>query len=163
MNETSESKIANTILERHQIVMIGDMEYEVAQPSTATLIEVSELVSQLPSIKLDSENILQETLMIAKECRLLGKIAATLILGAVRLTNSQPSNLSRLKSLIQRQPKRRDVECEELGKVILSNMNPKELNSLIVKILSSMEISTFFSLTTTLLDVNLLRRTRAVV
>jgi len=163
MGNTSESKIANTILERHQIVMIGDMEYEVAQPSTATLIEVSELVSQLPSIKLDSENILQETLMIAKECRLLGKIAATLILGAVRLTNSQPSKLSRLKSLIQRQPKRRDVECEELGKVILSNMNPKELNSLIVKILSSMEISTFFSLTTTLLDVNLLRRTRAVV
>jgi hypothetical protein len=163
MNETSESKIANTILERHQIVMIGDMEYEVAQPSTATLIEVSELVSQLPSIKLDSENILQETLMIAKECRLLGKIAATLILGAVRLTNSQPSNLSRLKSLIQRKPKSHDVQCEELGAIILSTTDPKELNTKIIQLLSSMGISDFFGLTTSLLEVNLLRRTRAVV
>jgi hypothetical protein len=163
MKETIESKTAKTVLERKQILTIGGIEYEVSQPSTATLIEVSEIVSQLPTIELNPDKVLIETLMIAKECRLLGKIAATLILGAVRLTNSQPSNLSRLKSLIQRQPKRRDVECEELGKVILSNMNPKELNSLIVKILSSMEISTFFSLTTTLLDVNLLRRTRAVV
>ena len=163
MKETIESKTAKTVLERKQILTIGGIEYEVSQPSTATLIEVSEIVSQLPTIELNPDKVLIETLMIAKECRLLGKIAATLILGAVRLTNSQPSNLSRLKSLIQRQPKSHDVQCEELGAIILSTTDPKELNTKIIQLLSSMGISDFFGLTTSLLEVNLLRRTRAVV
>jgi hypothetical protein len=163
MKETIESKTAKTVLERKQILTIGGIEYEVSQPSTATLIEVSEIVSQLPTIELNPDKVLIETLMIAKECRLLGKIAATLILGAVRLTNSQPSNLSRLKSLIQRKPKSHDVQCEELGAIILSTTDPKELNTKIIQLLSSMGISDFFGLTTSLLEVNLLRRTRAVV
>ncbi|MCC8155482.1 MAG: hypothetical protein LIP01_15645 [Tannerellaceae bacterium] len=51
MAKTIESKVADTILERKMKLEIGGKYYEVAPPTTATLILVSELVAQLPPYK----------------------------------------------------------------------------------------------------------------
>jgi len=91
MGKTIESKTAEAILERKKQITIGDQTYEVAQPTMATLILVSELVSQLPQTRMDPENILTETLRVAKDCRILGDIIAVLILGEENIhTQTKP-------------------------------------------------------------------------
>lgn len=82
MNKTIEQTVAETILEQPFEVKVGEKSYQVASASTATLILVSEAISQLPHIALDTEKVVEETLSVAKDCRILGDIAAILILGA---------------------------------------------------------------------------------
>ena len=86
MNKTIEQTVAETILEQPFEVKVGEKSYQVAPASTATLILVSEAISQLPHIALDTEKVVEETLSIAKDCRILGDIAAILILGAKSIT-----------------------------------------------------------------------------
>ena len=75
-NKTIEQKTAGAILEKPVEIVIGGKTYQAAPPSTATLILVSEAVSQLPKIALDAEKIVEETLSVAKDCRILGEIVA---------------------------------------------------------------------------------------
>ena len=51
MNKTIEQTVAETILEQPFEVKVGEKSYQVASASTATLILVSEAISQLPQIK----------------------------------------------------------------------------------------------------------------
>lgn len=156
MGKTIESKVSETILQKPEIVKIGDETFEVAPPSTATMILLSEAISKLPQIKLDEDRILTEVLAIAKDCDALGEIGAILILGAKRInekvTKKQFFGL-----------KRKEVsEFERLKEKILSELEPKALNEMIAKILKGMQIGDFFGLTTSLLEVNLLRQKREV-
>lgn len=89
MNKTIEQTVAETILEQPFEVKVGEKSYQVASASTATLILVSEAISQLPHIALDTEKVVEETLSVAKDCRILGDIAAILILGAKNLGNGK--------------------------------------------------------------------------
>ena len=163
MEKTVESKVAETILEQHQKIQIGSQVFNVSPPTTATLIQVSNLISKLPAIRLNQDNLVYESLMIAKNCEILGVIASTLVLGVPKYTNIPPSIKSRLKRLILRKSVCDANRYEDLGKTILTTMSPSELNQLIVKLLQSMEIADFFGLTTSLLEVNLLRTSREVV
>ncbi|MEG2281741.1 MAG: hypothetical protein RSB93_00770, partial [Rikenellaceae bacterium] len=81
MKKKIENKVADTILQEPQEVEVGGVKYSVAPPTTATLIRVSELVSEMPHIKMTSKNILYEVLNVAKDCRVIGDIIAVLILG----------------------------------------------------------------------------------
>lgn len=152
MGKTIESKVSETILQKPEIVKIGDETFEVAPPSTATMILLSEAISKLPQIKLDEDRILTEVLAIAKDCDALGEIGAILILGAKRINEKRFCRIWR-KSV---------SEKERLEKKILQELQPKELNELIAKILKGMQIGDFFGLTTSLLEVNLLRQKREV-
>jgi hypothetical protein len=157
MNKTIQSEVADTVLERNQTVQIGKKTFEIAPPTIATLILVSELVATMPAIKLDSESIMTESLMIAKDCRPLGEIVAVLILGA--------KNVEQKRSIWHRfgiGSKPKDVVAE-LAKYILLNISAKQLNEIIVQLLSGMEISFFFSISTSLIEINLIRATREVV
>ena len=89
MNKTIEQTVAETILEQPFEVKVGEKSYQVASASTATLILVSEAISQLPHIALDTEKVVEETLSVAKDCRILGDIAAILILGAKNITEKK--------------------------------------------------------------------------
>ena len=91
MNKTIEQTVAETILEQPFEVKVGEKSYQVASASTATLILVSEAISQLPHIALDTEKVVEETLSVAKDCRILGDIAAILILGAKNITEEKSS------------------------------------------------------------------------
>lgn len=157
-----EGKVAETILQDSEKIKIGKKIYEVRPASVATLIQVSKLIAKLPDVKLDIENnadILVGSLMIANKCEILGEIAATLVLGA-----RKPSHTPQwVKNLLQLLKIGFKSKHEKLGEKILFELGSKDLNSMVVRQLSKLEIGDFFGLTTSLLDVNILRRTKGVV
>ncbi|MEG1289748.1 MAG: hypothetical protein RSE25_05910 [Bacteroidales bacterium] len=171
MSENIESRVAKTVLQQSEEITIAGEVMEVAPPSSATLILVSEEAAKLPNVKLDSENIAGEVLYVAKDCRALGDIVAILILGA--------KNLVERKKVIKTTAKRRlfgllkethEEEIEitinhkaELSKKLLEDITPRELHNLTVRLLKALQIADFFGLTTSLIEVNLIRQTREVV
>ena len=162
MNKTTEQRVAETILEKGQTIQIGTKTYTVAPPTTATLIAVSELVAQMPAIKTDPNNIAAETLRIAKDCRILGDIIAVLILGERNLQQTRKTEKKRFFGLlIETKEETYDAKAE-LAKTILQETSPKQLNSALVALLQGMEIADFFGLSTSLIEINLLKETRGV-
>lgn len=162
MGKKIEKKIADTILQEPQEVEVGGVKYTVAPPTTATLIRISELVSEMPHVKPTSKNILYEVLSVAKDCRVIGDIIAVLILGEKNRTEKR--EVAKYNFLGMSFCKR-DVVVNrqaELAEELLNNMSPKQLNTLAIQLLMSMEISDFFGLSTSLIEVNLIRPTREV-
>lgn len=174
--ETIEKKVADTILQRScDSIEIDGNVYPIAPPTPATLILISELIAEMPDVRLDAENILFEVLNKAKDCKVLGKIAATLILGAKRVNEHRTVIVD---SLFSRRvfswkrfrfetdySKKKKVEVDELdhlSKLILEGCTPKTLRELVAKRISALEISDFFGLTTSLSEANLLKRTKEV-
>lgn len=144
-----ESKAAGTILERPETVKVGGRTYSVAPPSLATLVMLSEAISDIPSEAPEKDEILRGSLAMAAECKPLGHAAAILVMGAraVRKDASFPSLGRRLRRL-ERQ--------------IMESMTPAEVRAMVVSILQGMEVGDFFALTTFLGGINLLRPTRGV-
>ena len=155
---TIESKAADTFLQRNRLEVIDGKEYQVAQSSIETLILTSEAISQLPEINMDN-TILNESLRIAKDCRILGEIAAILILGADGLEEKKVITKKRFFGLIKDEYEIILDRKSELAKVILK-MRPSEVNLLMGKLLKRQEISDFFGFTTSLYEINLLRPTK---
>lgn len=156
--ETIEEHAGKTILQTPKTVIIGGEEYKVAPPTMATLIMVSEIISTLPQVKLDAKDIVNESLFVARYCRPLGDVLAVLILGAKGLTSEETE--SRSFFFVR---KTRTVLVDRKAKLaqrIMEECSPHELYSLVVDILSEMQISDFFGLTASLIEVNLLRKTR---
>ena len=147
-----ENKAASSILEKEIKVDVLGKEYSVKPVSVATLIEVSRLISDLPYIDSKVDNILAETLRTARDCKVLGEIAATLILGVRR----KRSFLKFFFESIE------EVQFKNLSETIL-HMTPKQLNKLLTILITTMEIGDFFGLTTSLSEVNLLKPTKEVV
>lgn len=155
-----EEKAADTILQKDEVIEIGRKKYHVGPVSVGTLIQVSRLVSRMPTIELNTEtanDIVTGTLMIAKDCEVLGEIAATLVLGA-----SKPNHHSIIEKVARRLKLSHEDKIKRLSNTILQQMSAKELNALVVALFSKMEISDFFGLTTSLLEVNVLRKTKEV-
>jgi hypothetical protein len=150
--DTLEQKTANAILQQPVEVQIGQKIYQVAPPSTATLILASAAVSTLPKVSLDSENIASESLRIAKDCEVLGEIIAILILGAKGLTETRRSFGGLKTTSIDRKV--------TLSKEILTELTPKQLSDMLGKLLAGMELAFFFATTNSLIEINLLRKTR---
>ena len=166
--KTLEEKVADTILEKAEELSIGSKTYQVAPPSTATLILVSEAVSRLPRVVSDPENVVEESLSIAKDCRALGDIAAIMILGARHLTERVKVQQTREKRYLWGLFKRKVVEeveevrdrKAELAQELLENLTPAELYDLTVTVLQRMNLTDFFGLTTFLIEINLMRQTK---
>lgn len=160
--EHIEQQVAETILQKTIEVHVGDMVYEAAPASTATLILVSGLVSQFPIVQLSEDNVMIETLSIAQDCRVLGDILAVLILGAKGLKETREVIEPKLFGLWSKKKTVVIDKQAELADILLKELSPRNLNSLLVELLTSMEIADFFGLITSLLEVNLLRQTREV-
>lgn len=174
-----ETKVARTILQEPEKITVGDTVYQVAPPSTATLILVSEAAARMPQEKLDPERIVDEVLSIAKDCRPIGEFAAILILGAKGLTETRKAVKTVEKTVCEpilfgllKRPRviTETVEEEvmidrkaELSKALLEDLSPRELHNLTAQLLQRMQIADFFGLTTFLIETNLLRQTREVV
>lgn len=161
-NKKIEEKVAETILQESQIIQIGKKTYDLRPASVATLIQVSKLISKLPDVKLEMENnadVLVGTLMIANKCEVIGLIAATLILGVNKPVTAPPTLERFLRWLTIGFKDRHEI----LGEKILYELGPKGLNSLVMEQLSRLEISFFFGTITSLLEVNILRKTKGVV
>lgn len=156
-NKNIESQTASTILQKPEEVIVGNTTYKVAPPSTATLILVSEAVAKMPKINLKSENIVDESLYVAKDCRIEGEIIAIMVLGAKGLTETirvRKWGLIPRKITINKK--------ESLAKQLLEDVSPRELMNITSRLLQGMQIADFFGLTTFLIEINLLRQTKVV-
>lgn len=143
----TEKKVSKTILQQKKQIKIGGKQYTVAAPTVATLIRVSELISELPQIAaFDKTDIISESLSVAKDCKVIGEIMATFMIG-----------YGKKISLIDK------IHCKLLARYILSKIEIKDLNKMFISVLSGMQIGDFFSLTTSLIETNMLRRTKEVV
>lgn len=161
-----EKKVAETILQQPAEIHIGKKTFYAAPPSVATLILVSEAVSRLP--ELSNDNIMGETLTKAKDCRPLGEIVATYILGAKAVNDTVEVKrkmqrrylfgLIKRTTTVKQTVSRKDALADE----VLETLTPKELNLLTAQILQQMQIGDFFGLTTFLTGVNLTRPTKVV-
>ncbi len=149
---TIEEKVSDAILQATLNVKVGETVYEVAPPTIATLIQVSKKITQLPAIKLDENNILLETLFIAKDTEVLGEILAVIILGAKPFREKKFSFIKRENRHVRKQ--------RVLAEKILYEMTPQEVNMTLINLLSGMNIDFFFGTITSLLEVNLLRKTK---
>lgn len=155
--ENLEKKVVDCILQRQETITIGDKEYQLAPPTPATLILISELVATMPIIDKNNSDILSEVLSKAKDLSVLGKIAATLILGAKRIKE-------RNHIILKTSPFRRKkvLEYDYISELILNEITNASLMKLITSRLNNMQIGDFFVLTTSLSEANLLKRTKEV-
>ena len=82
--KTLEREVADTILQRKRRITIGGRVYSVAPPTAATLIQVSAEVSELPGgMRIDGDgDYFSATILGAKDCAALGRILATMMIGA---------------------------------------------------------------------------------
>ena len=152
-----EGLVSDTILQKPYSIQIGQETYEVAPPSIATLI----LASQLPKVELDKSLVTFESLRIAKDCKVLGDIVATLILGAENITTEATVVQKSLFGLVRTRKKVTIDNRAVLSDKILKQISPSKVNALTLKIINRMEIGDFFGLTASLIEINLLKPTKA--
>lgn len=155
-----EQKVSETVLQKKHNVVIGGATYEVAPPSIATLILVSELVTRMPDYEPDREYILRDALVVAKDCKVLGEIVAVLVLGADGLIQERKETKTYLFGAIK---KEKTVSFDAkacISNTVLHQMSPKKVNEMVIDLLETMEIADFFQLTASLREVNLIRRTK---
>lgn len=167
-NETIESRVAAAILEKSLgTIEIEGETYEIAPPSTATLILISEYVAKLPIVKkVEKKDIINSVLYNARFFRPLGDIAAVLILGAKGLIEKRKKKIVKryLFGLIKRETEIEEVINREqiLAKQILENIRPSVLYTIVIQRLNDMEVGSFFAISTSLGEANLLKPTKEV-
>lgn len=151
-------KLVSEIIQEDFIeVKVLDKTYRVAQPTTATLIECSKYISQIPKIDIDeNRNITLEALRVAKDCSFIGDVVAILILGkkGLKTTVTKSKYFGLKKYQVEKDNQK------ELSKILLEELTPKELNDLGNIILSKMDIGFFLGFTISLQEVNLTKPTK---
>lgn len=166
---TVESRVAATILERSTgTIEIDGTTYEIAPPSMATLILVSEIISTFPIVeKVDDKDRIYSALHYAKDFKQLGDMAAVLILGAKNLTERRERIIEKRRFFGLFKRRKKIVETvdrrAELASAILLNVRPKLLYDVIIERLKQNEITTFFAITTSLNAANILKPTKEEV
>ena len=140
-----ETKVSETLLQEKKVVRLGGADYEVAPPTIATLVKVSELVATLPGQTLDNEKVLGETLRIAKDCKALAEIMAVMIQGVQKPVSRLSIHKSDLKKLSQK---------------LLYSASPVELKDAMMELLAHLQVGDFFGLTAFLLEVGITKMTR---
>lgn len=168
--ESLEKKVADAILERpSDSLTIDGVDYPIAPPSPATLILVSELVAELPDVKLTGDNIMAGILRTARDMKPIGRIAAALILGAKRIRENRmvirevgtgKKRWSWRRFGMTEATRRVTMsEMDWLSERILDEVTPKTLARVVSKRLGNMEMADFFGLTVSLSGANLTKRT----
>lgn len=158
---TIEQIAAETILEEPIEVVVGQQTMKVSKPSVATLIEVSRLVSTLPSMeKEDGGSALTFVLANARDCEVLGDICATLVLGKKHLVEERKTVRTRFFGLVREERIETIDRRRELAREILENMSGEEMVELVTNCLETHKIAFFLKLTISLDEANVLKRSR---
>ncbi len=166
--KTTEQQVAEAILQKGATkIEIAGTSYEIAPPTPATLILVSELTSQLPAIDKNTQDILGETLRTAKDCGILGKIAATLIIGAKRIREAHTVTISTRRRWSWRKfrfitENETMPEIDFIARAILEEVTTQTLAKALGQRFLDMQIGDFFGLTTSLSETNILKPTKEV-
>ena len=160
MDKTIEQKVAETILQKPLTLKVGNDMYEVRPPSLATLILASEEISKLPDIKINPENLIEDSLANISEYRPLADVLTVLILGAKGLKSRKSEKKSRLFGLVTSEVEVKIDEKANLSAKILEEWTIPQMREAFTSIVSRMGLVDFFALTVSLREVNMLRRTR---
>lgn len=152
MEQTTEQKVAGTILEKGVTVTVGGREYKVERVSIATLVEVSAVISEieratgdLPSeedVKRDPELVSVWAMRSAGAGKLIARAVATLILGAKAIREEQPTR--RLFSHFGNN----HSKLERLTTEIAEGMDYEEVYYIFTELLGQSRLAHFFALTT---------------
>lgn len=151
-----EQRVANTILQKPIDVEVGGRTFRVPQPTVATLIMVSEEIGRTPNIALDSKNPILESIAKARYYKNIGRIFATIVLGAKRIKEDAEEARAGRRFFGR---KKRGSLFEFIAEHIIEDYTPKALNELLGKLLEDMQIGFFFAITTSLNDINNLKPT----
>lgn len=170
-----EKLVSDAILQNpSDTITIDGVEYPITSPTPATLILVSELVSSMPYIDRKAPNIMYEVLRTAKDMAVVGKIVATLILGAKRIKERRKVCKSRIeyyerwswrkfrKVVESRKVVEEQLEIDYLAERLLDEVTTDTLLRVTAKRLGQMQIGDFFELTTSLSEANVIKRTKEV-
>ena len=167
-NDPIESRAADTILENKiGTVEIDGVKYDIAPPTVATLILVSQIISRLPVVeRVTGAAVVNAVLHHAKDFDALGELAAVMILGAKNLTEKREVvtytrkwfGLRRVKHVREEIIDRKSILAER----IMLTLSPTELHNLIISRLNNLDIPSFFVITTSLSEANMLKPTREV-
>lgn len=173
--DSIEKKVAETILQGTISTLdIEGIKYHVAQPTIGTLILVSELVASYPEVDENPESMLIEVLRSARNSKLIGDVAAALILGAKRIREHRTVYMKTYVPCTRfsfRKMRRTEIykevlepveEKDALAQMILLNCKASVIRSIIQKRFDELEIADFFGITTSLSEANLLAATKEV-
>lgn len=149
MKKNIEEKTAATILQEEGVAVIGKKRYHFPQPTTATLIALSAEVAKLPRTLLDSNDVVGETLRVAKHCAPIGRAVAILLTGA--------------KGFTRKGWRRRifDWRIERTASHLLEELSPTDLQNLATALLMRSDVSSFFAVTAFLAAANMTKATKA--
>jgi hypothetical protein len=144
MGKTIERKTADVILQAKQHITLNGKKYAVAQPTLATLIEVSAMVSELPQVNFRQEELVGDVLREARGFRGLADIAALMMVGVSNHWLRKWLCLYRRKRLARQ----------------LLDIDITELNAAIGTLLRNMHTEDFFVIASFLTNINLTKATR---
>lgn len=171
-----ETKVTDAILQRsEESITIDGHEYPIGPPTPGTIILISELVAQMPEINPEPKNIYHEVLRTAKDLSILGRIVATLILGAKRIKECRKVIVNegieyyerwswrRLRKVTEsRQIVSEKLEIDWLTEKLINEVSSEVQSKIVAKRLGMHHIADFFELTTFLSEANRLKATREV-
>lgn len=171
-----ESKVVDAILERTtDKITIDNVEYPVGPPTAGTLILISELVADFPEVNEKPQNVYTEVLRIARDASALGRIVATLILGAKRIKEERKISVTVAVESWRRWSWRKFrmvSECKEITEFqseidyisarLVDEVSSNTLLKIVAKQLGMMQVADFFELSTFLSGANRLKATREV-
>lgn len=173
--KTIEKTVADAVLQRkNKAFIVEGVEYKIGAPTPATLILISEVIAEMPTMDVNAKNILHEVLSEAKHLKVVGKIAAILVLGAKRVLEEKTIKLYDTKKerrfswkklrfvKVEKKTEREVNELEHLSKLFLENLSVSTLKNVIESKLSLIGIPDFFALTTSLKETSLTKTTREV-
>lgn len=152
MKTNTETKAADTLLQKPIEVTLGGKTYTAEQPTLATLIMASEAMARVPAVKAAKGKELLACMAAADRCLPLAEIAAVFILGARQARQRTRPTWWK--------PWKRATRLQALAKQIADRATPKELHAATAAMLSYMQAPDFFALTTFLTEANLLRPTK---
>jgi hypothetical protein len=150
-----ESKVANTLLEEKQTIVIGEVSHKMAPPSIATLVLASKYIKQLPAKALSTDNLISEMMQNADKLIPLGSALSVMILGAKTYASKETLSFKHLY-------KKRKTKGELLANKI-NTADIKHVLGSFFRILEVMNLNDFFQLTTFLIELNITKRTKKVV
>lgn len=166
---TIEQQTAEAILQSaKETIEIGGQQWELGKPTVGTIIMASELISQLPKFKdeMTGKDIIPEVMRVAKDAKVIGKIVALLILGAKRVLEHRKRGKGGkipwwrwlCDWLLHRKQVREEIDS--LADLVLQELDSDRIFSIISNRLSNLQLGSFFGITTSLSQSNVLKATK---
>ncbi|MFI3322067.1 MAG: hypothetical protein R3Y50_06035 [Rikenellaceae bacterium] len=152
-NNHIEKLVADSVLNNPIEITVGGKKMLISKPTIATLISASQWIAKLPEIPNPATNdeATNIALCYAKDCAVIGEIAAILILGHKGMKKEWKIFDWTIRSWDNVKP---------LAKKLLDEFSAKELYNLITASLGEQNLDFFLNIIISLSKVNLIKATK---